>query len=83
MLMCGNSLGEKENLDEETVYQSTSLMDGEDHPIAIFRFKYRSKSMTSFRSIIAAEPIFEWEADTKALCRRLTGRAHYPSLAIS
>ena len=54
--MCGNSLGEKEKLDEETVYQSTSLMDGEDHPIAIFRFKYGSRSITSISSIVIAEP---------------------------
>ncbi len=56
MLMCGNSLGEKEKLDEETVYHSTSLMDGEDYPIAIFRFKYRSRSITTFLSTVVAEP---------------------------
>jgi hypothetical protein len=36
-------LEEGEFLDEETIYQDEAFMDGNEHPIGVFRFKYRSK----------------------------------------
>lgn len=43
-------------MEEETIFQNQMLMDGEEHPIGVFRFKYRSKEDLQKSWIIPRSP---------------------------
>ena len=57
-LMSRSRLEDGEELEEETIWDQISLIDGWDHPVGVFRFKYRSKG--AYTCPLPTSVLFAW-----------------------